>query len=86
MQLYGICYIYFLFFSWLRRKWNSSPVVIAGAEEEEYLLTIDDVDSSLVFMYTPVTEEGVKGDPQYKYTDFIKAGEYSINPISSFFF
>lgn len=61
-------------FSWLRRRWNSSPVVIAGAEEEEYQLTIDDVDSSLVFMYTPVTEEGAKGEPQYKYTDFIKAG------------
>lgn len=60
--------------SWLRRKWNSSPVVIAGAEEEEYWLTIDDIDSSLVFMYTPVTEEGAKGEPQYKYTDFIKAG------------
>ena len=62
--------------SWLRRKWNSSPVVIVGAEDEEYKLTIDDVDSSLVFMYTPVTEEGAKGEPQYKYTDFVKAGEY----------
>lgn len=60
--------------SWLRRKWNSSPVVIAGAEDEEYRLTVDDIDSSLVFMYTPVTEEGAKGEPQYKYTDFIKAG------------
>ncbi|WVZ21289.1 hypothetical protein V8G54_008611 [Vigna mungo] len=59
--------------SWLRRKWNSSPVVIVGAEDEEYKLTIDDVDSSLVFMYTPVTEEGAKGEPQYKYTDFVKA-------------
>ncbi|XP_024018937.1 187-kDa microtubule-associated protein AIR9 isoform X2 [Morus notabilis] len=59
--------------SWLRRKWNSSPVVITGAEDEEYLLTIDDIDSSLVFMYTPVTEEGAKGEPQYKYTDFVKA-------------
>ncbi|CAN1812949.1 187-kDa microtubule-associated protein AIR9 [Linum perenne] len=59
--------------SWLRKKWNSSPVVIAGAEDEEYQLTLDDVDSSLVFMYTPVTEEGAKGEPQYKYTDFVKA-------------
>jgi len=25
-------------------------------------------------MYTPVTEEGAKGEPQYKYTDFVKAG------------
>lgn len=61
-------------------------MVIAGAEDEEYLLTIDDVDSSLVFMYTPVTDEGVKGDPQYKYTDFIKAGKDSICPISSFLY
>lgn len=51
-------------------------MVIVGAEDEEYKLTIDDVDSSLVFMYTPVTEEGAKGEPQYKYTDFVKAGEY----------
>lgn len=72
-----------LFFSWLRRKWNSSPVVIAGAEGEEYLPTMDDVGSSLVFMYTPVTEEGVKGDPHYKYTDFVKAGKFSY--FSNFF-
>jgi hypothetical protein len=25
-------------------------------------------------MYTPVTEEGAKGEPQYKYTDFVRAG------------
>lgn len=68
----------FIFFSWLRRRWNSSPVVIAGAEEEEYRLTLDDVDSSLVFMYTPVTEEGAKGEPQYKYTDFVKAGVWGM--------
>ncbi|XP_025688845.1 187-kDa microtubule-associated protein AIR9 isoform X1 [Arachis hypogaea] len=67
--------------SWLRRKWNSSPVVIAGAEDEEYQLTLDDVDSSLVFMYTPVTEEGAKGEPQYKYTDFIKAAPPSVSNV-----
>ncbi|XVE94227.1 hypothetical protein REPUB_Repub01dG0263600 [Reevesia pubescens] len=67
--------------SWLRRKWNSSPVVIAGAEDEEYRLTIDDIDSSLVFMYTPVTEEGAKGEPQYKYTDFIKAAPPSVSNV-----
>lgn len=60
--------------SWLRRKWNSSPVVISGAEDDEYQLTIDDVDSSLVFMYTPVTTEGTKGEPQYAITDYVKAG------------
>ncbi|KAL9224400.1 hypothetical protein vseg_000436 [Gypsophila vaccaria] len=64
--------------SWLRRKWNSTPVVIAGAEDEEYRLTIDDVDSSIVFMYTPVTKEGTKGEPQYSITEFIKAAPPSV--------
>nr|XP_010905429.1 187-kDa microtubule-associated protein AIR9 isoform X2 [Elaeis guineensis] len=67
--------------SWLRRRWNSSPVVIVGAEDEEYRLTVDDIDSSLVFMYTPVTEEGVKGEPQYAMTDFIKAAAPSVNNV-----
>ncbi|GAV67239.1 LRR_4 domain-containing protein [Cephalotus follicularis] len=67
--------------SWLRRRWNSSPVVIAGAEDEEYRLNIDDIDSSLVFMYTPVTEEGAKGEPQYKYTDFVKAAPPSVSNV-----
>ncbi|KAK3198412.1 hypothetical protein Dsin_021827 [Dipteronia sinensis] len=67
--------------SWLRRKWNSSPVVIAGAEDEEYQLTIDDIDSSFVFMYTPVTDEGAKGEPQYKYTDFVKAAPPSVSNV-----
>ncbi|KAL2604532.1 hypothetical protein AAZV13_09G072900 [Glycine max] len=67
--------------SWLRRKWNSSPVVIVGAEDEVYQLTIDDVDSSVVFMYTPVTEEGAKGEPQYKYTDFVKAAPPSVSNV-----
>lgn len=61
-------------------------MVIAGAEDEEYRLAIDDIDSSLVFMYTPVTEEGAKGEPQYKYTDFIKAGVFwgNVNLLISF--
>ncbi|KAJ4702992.1 microtubule-associated AIR9-like protein [Melia azedarach] len=67
--------------SWLRRRWNSTPTVIAGAEDEEYQLTIDDIDSSLVFMYTPVTEEGAKGEPQYKYTDFVRAAPPSVNNV-----
>ncbi|KAG6793563.1 hypothetical protein POTOM_002777 [Populus tomentosa] len=67
--------------SWLRRRWNSSPTVIAGAEDEEYRLTLDDIDSSLVFMYTPVTEEGAKGEPQYKYTDFVKAAPPSVSNV-----
>lgn len=64
----------FYCFSWLRKRWNSSSVVIAGAEDEEYRLTLDDVDSCLVYMYTPVTEEGAKGEPQYSITDYVKAG------------
>lgn len=72
-------------FSWLRRRWNSSPVVITGAEDEEYRLTIADIDSSLVFMYTPVTEEGAKGEPQYKYTDFVKAGSWAKSVYNLFF-
>ncbi|WOL15331.1 microtubule-associated protein [Canna indica] len=67
--------------SWLRRRWNSSPVVIVGAEDVEYKLTVDDIDSILVFMYTPVTEEGVKGEPQYAMTDFIKAAAPSVNNV-----
>lgn len=67
--------------SWLRRRWNSSPVVIMGAEEEEYHLTLDDVDSCLVYMYTPVTEEGAKGEPQYAITDYVKAAPPSVSNV-----
>ncbi|KNA25666.1 hypothetical protein SOVF_002920 [Spinacia oleracea] len=67
--------------SWLRRKWNSTPVVIPGAEEDEYQLTIDDVDSSLVFMYTPVSTEGTKGEPQYAITDYVKAAPPSVSNL-----
>ncbi|RVW74925.1 putative acetyl-CoA acetyltransferase, cytosolic 2 [Vitis vinifera] len=35
---------------WLRRGWNS-PVIIVGAEDKEYQLTIEDIDLSFVFMY-----------------------------------
>ncbi|KAJ0262088.1 187-kDa microtubule-associated protein AIR9 [Hirschfeldia incana] len=67
--------------SWLRRKWNGSPVVIDGAEDEEYRLSLDDVGSSMVFMYTPVTEENARGEPQYKYTDFVKAAPPSVSNV-----
>ncbi|CAI9089689.1 OLC1v1024308C2 [Oldenlandia corymbosa var. corymbosa] len=67
--------------SWLRRHWNSSPVVIAGAESNEYRLTLDDVDSCLVYMFTPVTEEGVKGEAQYAITDHVKAAPPSVNNL-----
>lgn len=67
--------------SWLRRKWNSSPVVIVGAENEEYCLTLDDIDSCLVYMYTPVTQEGTKGEPQYAITDYVKAAPPSVSNV-----
>ncbi|KAL8108441.1 187-kDa microtubule-associated protein AIR9 isoform X1 [Apium graveolens] len=67
--------------SWLRRKWNSSPVVIVGAEDDEYQLTLDDVGSCLVYMYTPVTEEGSKGEPQYAITDYVKAAPPSVDDV-----
>ncbi|KAF7138111.1 hypothetical protein RHSIM_Rhsim07G0133800 [Rhododendron simsii] len=43
--------------SWQWRRWNSSSVVIVGAEDEQYQLTLDDIDSCLVLMYTPATKE-----------------------------
>lgn len=52
----------------------------------EYQLTVNDINSSLVFMYTPVTDEGVKGEPQCTMTDFVKAGivlSPGINPMFS---
>ncbi|KAA8519385.1 hypothetical protein F0562_013641 [Nyssa sinensis] len=67
--------------SWLRKRWNSSPVVIVGAEDEEYQLNLDDIDSCLVFMYTPVTEEGAKGEPQYAITDHVKPAPPSVNNV-----
>lgn len=66
--------------SWLRRTWNGNAE-IDGAEGMEYQLTIDDIDSSLAFMYTPVTEEGVKGEPQCTMTDFVKAGTPSVSNV-----
>ncbi|VFQ97381.1 unnamed protein product [Cuscuta campestris] len=67
--------------NWLRKKWNSSPVVIVGAEGDEYQLNIDDIDSCMVFMYTPVTEEGSKGEPQYAITDYVRAASPSVSGL-----
>ncbi|OEL27617.1 187-kDa microtubule-associated protein AIR9 [Dichanthelium oligosanthes] len=67
--------------SWLRRRWNSNAVVIDGAEGMEYQLTVNDINSSLVFMYTPVTDEGVKGEPQCTMTDFVKAATPSVSNV-----
>ncbi|KAL1555754.1 187-kDa microtubule-associated protein air9 [Salvia divinorum] len=67
--------------SWLRRRWNCSPVAIIGAEEEEYELILDDVGSCMVYMYTPVTVEGAKGEPQYAITDYVKAAPPSVSNV-----
>lgn len=60
-------------------------MVIVGAEDKEYRLTLDDVDSCLVYMYTPMTEEGAKGEPQCAITDHVKAGKYILFIYFSFF-
>ncbi|KAL3616841.1 hypothetical protein CASFOL_039235 [Castilleja foliolosa] len=67
--------------SWLRKKWNSNPVVIADADEEEYKLSLDDIGSCLLYMYTPITEEGAKGEPQYAITDYVKAAPPSVSNV-----
>ncbi|KAJ1287736.1 hypothetical protein BS78_02G033400 [Paspalum vaginatum] len=67
--------------SWLRRRWNGNAAVIDGAEGMAYQLTVNDINSSLVFMYTPVTDEGVKGEPQCTMTDFVKAATPSVSNV-----
>ncbi|CAO2144950.1 unnamed protein product [Urochloa humidicola] len=47
----------------------------------EYQLTVNDMNSSLVFMYTPVTDEGVKGEPQCTMIDFVKAATPSVSDV-----
>jgi hypothetical protein len=60
--------------SWLRRHGGRSPVAIMGAEEHEYQLSLEDVGANLLLMYTPVTEEGIKGESQFATTAIIEAG------------
>ncbi|TKW30421.1 hypothetical protein SEVIR_2G035700v4 [Setaria viridis] len=67
--------------SWLRRRWNGNAEVIDGAEGMEYQLTVNDINSSLVFMYTPATDAGVKGEPQCTMTDFVKAATPSVSDV-----
>jgi hypothetical protein len=67
--------------SWLRRANDASPVAIMGAEDSEYQLTLDDVGYSLIFMLTPVTEEGVKGEPQYAATALIDAAPPKVSAV-----
>lgn len=37
-------------------------------------MTLDDVGWGLMFMHTPMTEEGVKGESQCAITDYVNAG------------
>lgn len=67
--------------SWLRRYENRSPVVIVGAEELEYRLSLDDVGANLLLMYTPVTQEGVKGEPHFATTAVVHAALPSVSSV-----
>eukprot|EP00250_Pteridium_aquilinum_P019691 c24537_g1_i1 orf=188-5938(+) len=67
--------------SWLRRYENRSPVVIVGAEELEYRLSLDDVGANLLLMYTPVTQEGVKGEPHFATTAVVHAAPPSASSV-----
>ena len=72
--------------SWLRRYDNRSPVVIVGAEELDYQLTLDDVEANLLLMYTPVTLEGVKGEPHFATTAVVHAGDWMLLTDAAFIF
>ncbi|MCO5589489.1 hypothetical protein L7F22_043456 [Adiantum nelumboides] len=67
--------------SWLRHDESSSPRMVPGAEEMEYLLSLDDIGAKLILMYTPLTKEGIKGDPCFATTDLIKAGLPSVSDL-----
>ncbi|KAI5066288.1 hypothetical protein GOP47_0018912 [Adiantum capillus-veneris] len=67
--------------SWLRRYENRSPVVIVGAEELDYQLSVDDVGANLLLMYTPVTQEGVKGEPHFATTAVVQAAPPSVSSV-----
>ena len=51
-------------------------MAIMGAEEHEYQLSLEDVGANLLLMYTPVTEEGIKGESQFATTAIIEAGTH----------
>ncbi|KAJ3670004.1 hypothetical protein LUZ60_010328 [Juncus effusus] len=67
--------------SWLRRG-RSDPEIIQGAEEDEYKLMLDDIDSYIYYMYTPVTQEGSKGESKHFMTDYVKAAAPSVSNVS----
>ncbi|KAH7307676.1 hypothetical protein KP509_22G071800 [Ceratopteris richardii] len=67
--------------SWLRRYENRSPVVIAGAEDLDYQLSVDDVGANLLLMYTPATQEGTKGEPHFATTGLVCAAPPSVSNV-----
>ncbi|KAI5064749.1 hypothetical protein GOP47_0019444 [Adiantum capillus-veneris] len=67
--------------SWLRHDESSSPRMVPGAEDLEYLLSLDDVGAKLILMYTPLTKEGIKGDPCFATTEVIQAGLPSVGDL-----
>lgn len=54
-------------------------MMVPGTEELESLLSLDDVGAKLILMYTPVTREGIKGEPRFAITDVIKAALPSVS-------
>ncbi|CAK9872005.1 unnamed protein product [Sphagnum jensenii] len=72
--------------SWLRQestKDSNSVAIVSGAEDSAaaYKLTLDDVGLSLMFMFTPVTEEGVKGEAQFAVTPVIQAAQPCVTAV-----
>ena len=41
----------------------------------EYQLSLDDVGANLLLMYTPVTQEGVKGETHFATTEVVHGGD-----------
>ena len=79
MQVFtmSICtsFLYLVYFSWLRHDGHSSPVMIPGAEDLEYTVSLDDVGYKLILMYTPVSGGGMKGETQVATSEVIRAGD-----------
>ncbi|KAH7366332.1 hypothetical protein KP509_18G073100 [Ceratopteris richardii] len=67
--------------SWLRHDESSSPRMVPGAEDMEYFLSLEDVGTKLILMYTPLTKEGVKGEPYFATTEIIKPGIPSVTDL-----
>lgn len=66
---------FFLFLArWLRITEYNAPVEIDGANALEYRPTLDDVNATLAFLYTPVSLEGNRGKAQQTITAVVKAG------------